>query len=329
MTNKLITVVVPVYNVEQYLAKCVNSIRNQTYHPIELILVDDGSSDGSSTICDNFASEDARIRVVHKTNGGVSSARNAGLELAQGSLVSFIDGDDYVDLDFLQHLYRNLVEYNAEIAACGMIRHEPHMAPRGSGDYRPVALGRTEGIIGCVREISRFANTCNRLYLRTVIRDLQFSTALSYGEDNLFNFHAYSRARRTVIDAAPKYHYIQRSDSATASRDRLTEDRLLMIREMKLAVGEDPDQAIISPHIEAREVMDYVQLLINITRLHDLAAHDTKAREYTRAIALTAKRSIRNPVLPRKFKLATALAALHRNALFAYLRLHAFLEQRR
>jgi glycosyltransferase involved in cell wall biosynthesis len=98
----LISVIVPVYNVKEYLAKCLQSILEQTYKNIELICVDDGSTDGSGAICDEYAERDARVRVAHKVNGGVSSARNAGIELAQGDYIAFVDSDDWLDLDYFE-----------------------------------------------------------------------------------------------------------------------------------------------------------------------------------------------------------------------------------
>lgn len=104
--NKLITVIVPVYNVAKYLEKCVKSIQDQTYKSLEIILVDDGSTDSSGAICDKYATEDSRIRVIHKPNGGLSSARNAGLDAATGDYVGFIDSDDYIAPDFYESLLK-------------------------------------------------------------------------------------------------------------------------------------------------------------------------------------------------------------------------------
>ena len=98
----LITVIIPVYNVEKYLKECLESIINQTYKNLEIILIDDGSTDASGEICDEYSKRDNRIRVVHKANGGLSSARNLGLDIANGEYVTFIDSDDYIDLEFMK-----------------------------------------------------------------------------------------------------------------------------------------------------------------------------------------------------------------------------------
>lgn len=119
MTTPLITVIVPVYNIEKYLERCVNSIRNQTYENLEILLVDDGSTDRSGEMCDTFAAKDPRIRVIHKENGGSSSARNLGIAQAKGEYLGFVDSDDYVSENMYELLVSALREYGAEIAQGG------------------------------------------------------------------------------------------------------------------------------------------------------------------------------------------------------------------
>ena len=114
--DPLVSIVIPVYNVESYLRECVTSVVGQTYTNIEIILVDDGSTDNSGTLCDEFALTDSRICVFHKENGGLSDARNYGIRQAHGSLISFIDSDDYVSPDYIMHLYQALVRGKTDIA---------------------------------------------------------------------------------------------------------------------------------------------------------------------------------------------------------------------
>ena len=114
--EELISVVVPIYNVEKYLQKCIDSILAQTYRHLEIILVDDGSPDNCGAICDNYAQEDGRVLVIHKKNGGLSSARNAGLEIAKGELIVFIDSDDWIDANYIEKLYDDISESGADVA---------------------------------------------------------------------------------------------------------------------------------------------------------------------------------------------------------------------
>ena len=114
--NDLISIIVPVYNVEQYLRKCIESIKNQTYTNIEIIIVDDGSTDNSGAICDELKQTDNRIQVLHKKNGGLSDARNAGLKIAKGEFVGFVDSDDYIKEDMFETLYKLNKEHHSDIA---------------------------------------------------------------------------------------------------------------------------------------------------------------------------------------------------------------------
>lgn len=122
--NELISIIIPVFKVEEYLEKCVDSIINQTYTNLEIILVDDGSPDNCGKICDEYAKKDTRVRVIHKENGGLSSARNAGLDVASGEYVSFVDSDDYIKENFIEVLYNLCVENKCDISECGYLRFQ-------------------------------------------------------------------------------------------------------------------------------------------------------------------------------------------------------------
>lgn len=117
MEDKLISIIIPVYNVERYLRECIDSIIAQTYKNLEIILVDDGSSDKSGEICDEYSKKDSRIKVIYKKNGGLSDARNVALDIAKGDYIGFIDSDDYIEKDMFQILYNLAEEYNAEISS--------------------------------------------------------------------------------------------------------------------------------------------------------------------------------------------------------------------
>ncbi len=128
MNNPLVSIIVPVYNAHDYLARCVESLLKQTYTNLEVILVDDGSMDDSGAICDGFTS-DSRVQVVHKPNGGISSARNAGLDMAKGDYITFCDNDDYVHPQMIELLLHTSVSNDADLSLCGLsfIRDESHV----------------------------------------------------------------------------------------------------------------------------------------------------------------------------------------------------------
>lgn len=117
MEEKLISIIVPVYNVEKYLKECIDSVISQTYKNLEIILVDDGSTDKSGEICDEYSKKDSRIKVIHKENGGLSDARNVALDIAKGEYIGFVDSDDYVEKDMFETLYKLAEEHNTEISS--------------------------------------------------------------------------------------------------------------------------------------------------------------------------------------------------------------------
>ena len=120
-----VSVIVPVYNSEKYLNRCVDSILNQTYRSIELILVDDGSPDNSGRICDEYAEKDSRVRVIHKANAGVSAARNSGLEVASGDYATFVDSDDYIEPDMYSDMMEKVNQYNCDVVMCDCVKDFP------------------------------------------------------------------------------------------------------------------------------------------------------------------------------------------------------------
>ena len=125
MNNPKVSIIVPCYKVEKYLSNCIESVLHQTYDNWELILVDDGSPDRSGEICDNYAKKDNRIKVIHKTNGGVAVARNIAIDLAEGEYISFLDGDDFLHTDYIRELIRLTLKYQTEIILEVMIQNSP------------------------------------------------------------------------------------------------------------------------------------------------------------------------------------------------------------
>ena len=140
--DKLISIIVPVYNVERYLDKCLDSLRNQTYKNIEIIVIDDGSIDNGGQIADEYAIRDSRIRVIHKINGGLSSARNAGLDSAKGEYIMLIDSDDYVSQNMCEIMLRKAVDDNCQMVECGMVKVFGNKEVREANRHELLLTGR-------------------------------------------------------------------------------------------------------------------------------------------------------------------------------------------
>lgn len=209
-----ISVVVPVYNVEKYLDRCVESILVQTFQDFELILVDDGSPDNCPQMCDNWAERDSRIRVIHKENGGLPDARNYGINAACGEYITFVDSDDWVEKEFLETLYQGMIQNNADVVQCnyqqvyGEKKIERCFAPREL-DEEAIQDHLIVGMANDKLEI--MSNTrWNKLYRAELVKKAinLCDVAISMGEDYLMNFAVFGYCKKIVIlDTPPLYNY--------------------------------------------------------------------------------------------------------------------------
>ena len=209
MDEVLLSVVVPVYNVEHYLKKCVDSICHQTYRNLEIILVDDGSTDCSGSLCDEFATSDSRIRVIHKSNGGLSDARNAGMELASGEWWMFVDSDDYIAPDTAETLLLAAVENHCEIAVCNMMRIYE------DGKQEPFYCPVTEPTIWAGEqrfETLRQPSVCNKLFRADLFKELRFPKRKFYEDTFVYHVLAH-RANRIALTGLSGYYYLSRRES--------------------------------------------------------------------------------------------------------------------
>lgn len=209
MQSGLISVIVPVYNVEWYLRKCIVSICEQTYRHLEIILVDDGSTDRSGELCDEYARTDNRIRVIHKSNGGLSDARNAGIEVASGHWYMFVDSDDTITSDTLQRLYEAATENDCQIAVCNMVRiyDDGETVPF----YNPV---NTVTVLDDLRrfETLKQPSACNKLFLASLFEGVRFPKGKLY--EDTFVYHVLAeRASRIVLTGHDGYYYLSRRES--------------------------------------------------------------------------------------------------------------------
>lgn len=223
-TRPLISVIVPVYKVEKYLDRCVASIAAQTYENLEIILVDDGSPDSCGALCDNWTRKDARIKVVHKPNGGLSSARNAGVAVATGDYVGFVDSDDYIHPQMYEKLHAALVETGADVSICNY----HYVDEEGNVDLKLQALSpvKTEvltkeqayqKINPLIPGYAYYVTAWNKLYPRRIFDGLLFREGFIH-EDEFFVHHMFSRCSRIATISDALYLYVQRSGSITKTK---------------------------------------------------------------------------------------------------------------
>lgn len=208
-----VSVIVPVYKVEDCLDQCVHSIVEQTYSHLEIILVDDGSPDRCGEICDGWAEKDSRIRVIHKENGGLSDARNAGLKIATGELISFIDSDDWIEPDFLETLLTAMENQKAQIAECAVeLVDEDGNVLRLRKSAQVFAVDKMEGLRRLILEDGIYQTVWNKLYRRQVLEGIFFEKG-KYHEDDFWTYQVFDRMERLAVVECPMYHYLQRSGS--------------------------------------------------------------------------------------------------------------------
>lgn len=210
----MISIIVPVYNVEPYLHRCVDSLIAQTYEDIEIILVDDGSPDRCPEICDELALSDQRITVVHKQNGGLSSARNEGIIRAKGEYVCFVDSDDWVSIDYCKILIENIQNCDWTICSCKIVDRYDDLYNK---PINTVILLECNGIWSEI--LTRLNNSsCNKLYRRSLLADIRFPVGLYHGEDLIFNLMYATRCNSASISSAELYYYYKHKGSVTNSK---------------------------------------------------------------------------------------------------------------
>lgn len=209
-----ISIIVPIYNVELYLEKCLNSIINQTYTNIEIILVNDGSQDRCGEICEQYAQKDSRIKVIHKENGGLSDARNRGIEFATGKYIGFVDSDDYIASDMYEYLYKLIKEENADVSICDfyidcgneIINHNKIF------DKNKIVFSSANAIKSLLKgtEIQNYA--WNKLYRIELFDKIKYPFGKKM-EDLGTTYLIFDNAENIVVGSEKKYYYLQRSDS--------------------------------------------------------------------------------------------------------------------
>lgn len=211
--NPLISVIIPIYNVEKYLARCVDSIVNQTYKNLEIILVDDGSPDLCPQMCDDYAEKESRIKVVHKKNGGLSDARNAGMAVATGEYISFIDSDDYVSDDFFECLLDVMNKENSDIAECSVVKlYEDNRFDEFSDDLSVKTYDTQDAMSALIAENPFHQHVWNKLYKTELVKDIPYAVG-KLNEDEFWTYQVFGRANKVSKLNNTMYYYFQRNSS--------------------------------------------------------------------------------------------------------------------
>lgn len=221
----LLSIIVPIYNVEKYLERCIDSIINQTYKNLEIILVDDGSKDASGIIADTYASKDNRIKVIHKENGGLSDARNHGLDQARGNYIIFIDSDDFIDSSMCEILFTTAEKYSSDIVSCNyyIFRAENHIS------VHPMSIQEDEKVFSGIDILKYYLIktepfdlniVCNKIFKADLFNSKDGQIRFPKGrvqEDNFTTFRLFAKSDVVTTINQPLYYYLQRADSIMAN----------------------------------------------------------------------------------------------------------------
>lgn len=280
-----IAVIIPVYNAEGTLARSVESLLAQDFADIRLVLVDDGSTDSSPALCDGFAEKDGRVTVIHKPNGGVSSARNVGLDLAEGEYISFFDADDTAAPDYLGTLYKCAAESGADIAVCDVV------CTVGGVETRRFSCNaeRLDGKAALEKLLERReinSGPCAKLYKAETVGSLRFPEMRTY-EDLVFNLNAFDRAK-TVACCHAEYYYEENSGGAMARfTAHPTEDVVVASQSVAdylvLHGGEFSDKAFYATashllqYVRAAKDKPFLQIAVRFYKTHRRSIRKSKA----------------------------------------------------
>lgn len=210
--NALISVIVPAYNVERYIRKCLDSVCNQTYRNLEILVIDDGSTDGTGAICDEFAAKDQRITVMHCENGGLSIARNRALDRAKGQLIGFVDSDDWIESNMFQQLHDTLISSDADIAICAYYREKRGRIRKMYSDGRVFSMNRKQALSQLVKDKTFRNYVWNKLYRRELFDDIRFPEHMHF-EDTAIMYRLFIKAEAFECINVPLYHHIYRVGS--------------------------------------------------------------------------------------------------------------------
>lgn len=213
-----VSIIVPIYNVEEYLERCLLSIINQTLEEIEVILVDDGSSDASGIIADRFVAQNGKVYVIHKENGGVTSARLTGMQYAKGQYIGFVDGDDVIEPDMYERLYNNAIKYKADIAHCGYQMVFPNRVDYYYNTGKITEQSKESGIkdllTGEFVEPGLWNKIFSREICKTFLKDVFIDTSIRINEDVLMNYYLFKLSNKSIYEDFCPYHYMVQGNSA-------------------------------------------------------------------------------------------------------------------
>lgn len=299
---EMVSVIIPVYNVESYLVKCLNSVINQSYSNIEIILVDDGSTDKSSEICDAYAKNDDRIQVIHKINGGLSEARNVGIDYAKGQYITFIDSDDYIAKDYIEYLYNMLIQDDADISIVSNKKVWNDYEKLDELKMKKRSFQSIEAIEDLLYQKHIDNSAWGKMYKKSLFNQIRYPIGKLY-EDLGTTYRVFYNADRIIWCNQQKYYYFQRNNSIMNQQFSLKNlDRIDISQQIMGFVQEK------APQIESAAICRF--FISNIQVLRELPLNEKQYQPTVRVIYQNMKKYRKYVIFDKRAKLINRIIAL-------------------
>ncbi len=313
MANPKLSIIIPVYNIENYLPSCLDSILNQNFTDFEVIIVDDGTKDTSGKIADLYANKDNRIKVIHKENGGVSTARFEGVKVATGAFIGFVDGDDMIEPDMYSILMENAEKYDADISHCGY----KMVFPNGRTDYyynteKFIEQNNQQSLIDLLKGEFVEPGLWNKIYKSDFVKNIVLNnimdSSIKINEDLLMNYYLFKQSEKSVFIDKCLYHYMVHKNSAATSK--INKNKLCdPIKVLTILESETSGDLVLNKIVNARlaRLLVYTATLSKKLNPELIAPERKKARKNLRIKLFDI---IKNEYVDTKLKLMCLWAAL-------------------
>ena len=304
--TELVSIIVPVYRVEKYLKACVNSLINQTYNNIEIILIDDGSDDNCPIICDELQKIDSRIKVIHKKNGGLSDARNYGLKKCLGQYVTFVDSDDTVKEDYVEYLMNLIYKYNIKLSVCAYIlMNDNKIISTQEKDYEK-KICQKEALRKIMYQEDINVATCAKMYKKELFNNIEFPVGRIF-EDTLTTYKLILKCENIAVGLKGKYNYMIRSNSIMTSS--FSEKKLDLV-----TATEEMTNSIIKRYPELKDAKKRCDTYSRLSVLRQMVfakpRYKEKEIEFRKYIIRNKKDILKDKYVPRRDKIAIILISL-------------------
>lgn len=246
--NLVVSVIVPIYKVEKYLNQCLDSILNQTYRNLQIILINDGSPDSCRLICEGYCKKDERFELINKTNGGLASARNAGLNKVKGDFIVCVDSDDWIEPNMIEILLKNMLDYKADMSVCSFYEAHANGVKKETFTNKIEILSQEDAIQKVISPGKFYGFAWNKMYKTDLIASQRYDESILKGEDSPFSCEYILKCEKIVVQDIPLYHY--RVDSVSISRSTFNAGKMSVLNSYQMIID------MLKAHDYSDEIID-------------------------------------------------------------------------